>query len=75
MSILLMGNVLCVMLWMMVCGGCRTLGSGGRLPMPMPLSGQSGELKDINGRLYDYLQILLWVGRNNYDNCDNHDSY
>jgi hypothetical protein len=36
--------------------------------MPMPLSGQSGELKDINGRLYDYLQILLWVGRNNYDN-------
>jgi hypothetical protein len=25
------------------------------------------ELKDINGRLYDYLQILLWVGRNNYE--------
>jgi hypothetical protein len=38
--------------------------------MPGTLSGQRAELKDINGKLYDYLQILLWVGRNNYDNYD-----
>jgi hypothetical protein len=40
---------------------------GGRLPMPGTLSGQGEELKNINGKLYDYLQILLWVGMNNYD--------
>jgi hypothetical protein len=70
-GILLMGSVLSVMLWMMLCGGCRTFGGGG-LP-PRTLSGQSAELRDINGKLYDYLQILLWVGRNNYDNHDNYD--
>jgi hypothetical protein len=46
---------------------------GNGLSMPGTLSGQSGELKDINARLYDYLQILLWVWRNNYDNYDNYD--
>jgi hypothetical protein len=69
-SILFVGNVLCVMLWMMVCGGCKTMGSGGRLPVPGTLSGQRAELKEINGRLYDHLQILLWIGRNNYDDYD-----
>ncbi|MDR2778924.1 MAG: hypothetical protein LBB16_01385, partial [Puniceicoccales bacterium] len=63
-SILLMGSMVCVMLWMMLCGGCKTMGRG--LPVPGMLSGKSMELKDINGRLYDHLQILLWVGRNNY---------
>jgi hypothetical protein len=43
------------------------MGRGGGLPMPGTLSVQKAELKDINGRLYDHLQILLWVGRNNYD--------
>jgi hypothetical protein len=62
-----------MMLWMMLRGGCQTIGSGGRLPMPGTLSVQKAELKDINGRLYDHLQILLWVGRNNYggDQRDN----
>jgi hypothetical protein len=46
---------------------------GRGLPMPGTLSGQGEELKDINGKLYDYLQILLWVGMNNYDNCDNYE--
>ncbi|MDR2432734.1 MAG: hypothetical protein LBD34_03205 [Puniceicoccales bacterium] len=64
-GISLMGSMVCVMLWMMLCGGCRTVGS--RLLVPSTLSGQNGELKDINGKLYDYLQILLWVGKNNYD--------
>jgi hypothetical protein len=68
-SILFAGS----MIWIILCGGCKTIGSGGRLPMPGTLSGQGMELKDINGRLYDYLQILLWVGRNNYDNHDNYD--
>ncbi|MDR1528780.1 MAG: hypothetical protein LBS22_04340, partial [Puniceicoccales bacterium] len=72
-NILLMGSVLCVMLWMLLCGGCQTFGSGGGLPVPGMLSGQRAELKEINGRLYDHLQILLWVGRNNYDNHDNYD--
>ncbi|MDR0741924.1 MAG: hypothetical protein LBE98_00465 [Puniceicoccales bacterium] len=74
-SILFMGSMVCVMVCVMLCGGCRTMGigSGGRLPVPGTLSSQSTELKDINGRLYDYLQILLWVGRNNYDNHDNYD--
>jgi hypothetical protein len=69
-SILFVGSMVCVMLWMMMCGGCKTFGSGGGLPVPGTLSGQGMELKDINGRLYDYLQILLWVGRNNYDDYD-----
>jgi hypothetical protein len=63
-SILFMGS----MLWMVVCGGCKTMGRG--LPMPGRLSGQGEELKSINGKLYDYLQILLWVGMNNYDSCE-----
>jgi hypothetical protein len=46
------------------------MGSGGGLPVPGTLSRQGEELKDINGRLYDHLQILLWVGRNNYDDYD-----
>ncbi|MDR2432661.1 MAG: hypothetical protein LBD34_02800 [Puniceicoccales bacterium] len=66
-GILLMGSMVGVML----CGGCGAMGGGG-LP-PRTLSGQSAELRDINGKLYDYLQILLWVGRNNYDNHDNYD--
>jgi hypothetical protein len=72
-NILLMGSMVCVVLCMMACGGCQTFGGGGGLPMPGTLSGQSGELKEINGRLYDHLQILLWVGRNNYDNRDSYD--
>jgi hypothetical protein len=35
---------------------------GRGLPMPRTLSRQGEELKDINGRLYDHLQILLWIG-------------
>jgi hypothetical protein len=58
------------MLWVMVCGGCNTIGRG--LPIPGTLSGQGEELKSINGKLYDYLQILLWVGMNNYDNYDSY---
>jgi hypothetical protein len=58
-GILSMGSMLCVMLWMMLCGGCKTIGSGGGLPVPRTLSGQGEELKDINIKLYDYLQILL----------------
>jgi hypothetical protein len=69
-GISLMGSVVCVMLWMMLCGGCKTVGRRRGLPVPKTLSGQSAELRDINGRLYDYLQILLWVGRNKYDNYD-----
>ena len=64
-SILFMASMLCVALCAVVCGGCNTLGRG--LPVPGMLSGQGEELKSINGKLYDYLQILLWVGRNNYD--------
>ncbi|MDR2779170.1 MAG: hypothetical protein LBB16_02690 [Puniceicoccales bacterium] len=52
------------MLWMLLCIGCKTIGR--ELSMPGTLGGQSTELKGINGRLYDHLQILLWVGRNNY---------
>ncbi|MDR1528455.1 MAG: hypothetical protein LBS22_02615, partial [Puniceicoccales bacterium] len=45
-NILLMGSVLCVMLWAMLCGGCQMMGmgSGGRLSMPGMLSGQRAEL-------------------------------
>jgi hypothetical protein len=63
-SVLFMVSMLCVV----VCGGCKTTGRG--LPMPGRLSGQGEELKSINGKLYDYLQILLWVGMNNYDSCE-----
>ncbi|MDR2779287.1 MAG: hypothetical protein LBB16_03330, partial [Puniceicoccales bacterium] len=55
-GISLMGSMVCVMLWMLLCGGCQTLGSGGGLPVPGTLSRQGEELKDINGRLYDHLQ-------------------
>jgi hypothetical protein len=54
----------------MLCGGCQAFGRSGGLPVPGTLSRQGEELKDINGKLYDYLQTLLWVGRNNYDNYD-----
>jgi hypothetical protein len=68
-SVLFMASMLGVALGAVVCGGCKTMGRG--LPVPGTVSGQGEELKSINGKLYDYLQILLWVGMNNYDDRDN----
>jgi hypothetical protein len=60
-SILFIVSMLCVVM----CGGCKTMGRG--LPVLGRLSGQGEEQKSINDKLYDYLQMLLWVGMNNWE--------